>query len=411
MKRTLILLVILFIFYLVIQMIFNYVGPGHDIEYSVDGYSVHEVLTQHKKEDADNYYFEIKKDDIIFNFQIDNVRQGSKLVKDIEYFKNVNYECMIPILRIKGDYLNVVCKKDNVYYNYSDIKGKDPEVDDFAIKYDKTYENSSKSLKNNANLFVYNNLLEDHYMVLEYYKGIYIINTKDTYKRISLFKKETYAKPLATIVDNYYVVADYNEKYDFHKFNVIDLKTNGKSTIVSNNAISFNSYIEGVVDGEIYLFDKDNQKQYRINVDNETVIEIGNEKKGVQIYQNGEFKNMNVYEVTDKEVLFTNNTENTIDGKKYAKVDLVGSKTAGYYYIYDLNDNEYTVYRASVRNPKIKTYLFKTTSIDHVAYAGTYVYYLNDGKVYAYSNLGNRLILSYKDIKYNNDLKFFVYAG
>ena len=140
MKRTLILLIILFIFYLLIQVIFNYVGPGHDIEYKVNSYNIHEILTQHKKDEIDNYYFEISKDDIVFNFQIDNIRQGSKLIKEVKYFENSNYTCMIPILRIKGDYINVVCKKDGIYYNYSDIKGNDPEVDAFAKEYDHTYD-------------------------------------------------------------------------------------------------------------------------------------------------------------------------------------------------------------------------------------------------------------------------------
>ncbi len=408
MKRTLILLAILFGFYLLIQVIFNYVGPGHNIEYTVDGYNIHEVLTQHQKEEIDNYYFEITKGDIIFNFQIDNLRQGSKLIKDIEYFKNVNYECMIPILRIKGDYLNVVCKKDGIYYNYSDIKGNDPEVDNFAVKYDHTYENNDKVLKDNANLFVYNNLIKEHYIALEYYKGIYIINNKNGYKRISLFEKEVYNKPLSALVNNYYIVADYNQEYDFHKFVLVDLENSSKSEIISNPAISFNSYIEGVLDNSVYLFDRDNKKQYEINVKNKTVTEIGNENNGVQIYQNGKFKNTNVYEATDKEILFNTN-EKTVDGVDYAKVDLIGGDLSGYYYMYELNNGEYTVYRASARNLNIKTYLFKTSNINHIVYVGTNVYYLKNDKIYAYSNLGNHLILSYKDIMYNDDLKFYVY--
>lgn len=410
MKRTLILLIILFIFYLLLQVIFNYVGPGHDITYKVDGYSVKEILTQHQKEDVDNYYFEISKGDILFNYQIDNVRQGSKLVKDIEYFKNTNYECMIPVLRIKGNYVNVVCKKDGIYYNYSDIRGNDPEVDAFFEDYNRTYQNSDKILKDNANLFVYDNLIDNHYMVLEYYKGIYIINPKNTYKRISLFKKETYNKKLSILVDNYYMVADYNEEYDFHKFYLVDLETGSKSDIISNSSISFNSYIQGVVDHSVYLFDKDNQKQYEIDIKNKVVQEIGNVSKGIKIYQDGKFTNANAYEATEKELLFNKNN-NTLDNKTYTKIDLVGSKTAGYYYIYEAVNGEYRVYRASVRNSKIRTYLFTTTDINHIAYTGNYIYYLKNDKIYAYSNLGSRFILSYKDIMYNNDLKFYVYAN
>ena len=410
MRRTLILLLILFVFYLLIQMIFNYVGPGHDIDYKVSGYNVHEILTQHHKEDSDNYYFEITKDDTIFTYQIDNFRQGSKLVKKIKYFKNVNYECMIPILRVKEDYVNVVCKKDGIYYNYSDIKGNDPEVDQFASEYDNTYKNKNTVLKDNGSLFVYDNLVDDQYLVLEDYKGIYIINPSNVYRRVILFKKELYKKPIAALVGDYYIVADYDEKYDFHKFYLVDVKTGMKDTLISNSAISFNSYVEGVIDNSLYIFDKDNQKQYKIDVKDETVTEIGNAKTGIQIYQDGEFKDANVYEASEKEILFDSYTSKVVDDKTYAKVDLVGSKTAGYYYLYDLVDGEYDVYRTSVRNPKIKTYLFRTANINHIAYVGNYIYYLKGDKIYAYNNVGDHLILKYKDIMYNTDLKFYVYS-
>ena len=412
MKKTLYLLIVLFIFYLLIQIIFNYVGPGHNIQYKVDGFSINEILTQHKKNEIDGYHFEIKKDDLVFVYQIDNIRKGSKLIKDIAYFKNVNYECIRPILRIKGDYLNTICKKGDTYYNYSDIEGNDPEVDQFASKYDKVYKNSTKVLKDNTNLYVYDNLIENHYIALEYYKGVFVINPQNTYKRFSLFRKEKTGKKLSVLVNNYYLVADYNSDYEFHKFYLIDLEYLSKDEIISNSAISFNSYIQGVVDNSVYLFDKDNKKQYKINVKTNQVSEIGNESKGIKVYQNHEFVDSNVYEASEKELTFNKySTSNVLNNKEYTKIDLVGGEKTGYYYLYEKNGNNYNVYQVPVSNTSIKKYLFSIDDLNGVKYANNYVYYIKEAKLYAYGSFGTRLILNYNNFIYNKDLKYDVYVG
>ena len=77
--------------------------------------------------------------------------------------------------------------------------------------------------------------------------------------------------------------------------------------------------------------------------------------------------------------------------------------------MYEFKDGEYYVYTALARNPKIKKYLFKIKNINQVVYIDGYIYYLDNDKIYAYSNLGNRLILSYKDIIYNQQLKYYAY--
>ena len=59
MRKLLKLLLLLFIFYLLFQFIFNIFSTGYKIEYQVDEFEVTETITKKTKGEHDNYYFEI----------------------------------------------------------------------------------------------------------------------------------------------------------------------------------------------------------------------------------------------------------------------------------------------------------------------------------------------------------------
>ena len=62
------------------------------------------------------------------------------------------------------------------------------------------------------------------------------------------------------------MIADYDNKYEFNKFYLIDIKKGKKETITSNQSISIDSYVQGSYKNDIYLFDKNNKIQYQINI-------------------------------------------------------------------------------------------------------------------------------------------------
>lgn len=407
MKKILFLLLSLFLIYFVIQIAFSFVGNGHSIEYRVDSFNIKEILTQNKKNEIDNYYFEIEKDGSIFNYQVFKDKQGSKLIKDIEYFKNTNYECIAVIFRNKYFENQVICNKDNMNYYYMGIKGNDPEVDMFAKDYITENNSSDDVLKQNGNLFVYNNLNED-YVAIEYYKGIYIINRENKYKKVALFKNETYNRDLAILVQKYYLTADYNSEYDFHKFVMVDLETGKKESLTFNANISFNSYFQGVVDGKAYLIDKDNKKQYEIDIKDKRVFEIGNEQSGIKIYKNNEFVDGNIYDAINSNIIFS--LTDSIFNDVYSKVDLFGGSKSGLYFLFKQNGDKYSVYQSSVHNTNVITYLFDLVNINNLGYTKNGVYYINGNSIKYFDYIDGIVeIAKFNDLNYNSNLKLFVY--
>lgn len=417
MKKIVGLLVIFFTIYFCIQIGFKFLDKGHELEYTVNNdnkFDIKEVFTQNARNEKNNYYFEIKVNDSKFSFQtFEGLSKKSKVIKDIKYFKNTNYECILPIFVNDKFVTDIICKKGNSYYYYNSLKNSDPELDNFASQFNylDNYNDNNTVLKDNGNLFIYDNINKSHYVVLENYKGIYDINDRSSYKKIDLFSNETYKKEISALVRKYYITADYSKQYDFHEFKVVNLENYSTFKIISNNEISLNSYVQGVIGNSVYIFDKSNKIQYEVNVKTKKVIQLGNESIGIKYYENGKFINRNIYDTINEELLFNEyTTDNKLNNNSYARMDKVGNNLSGYYYVYEKVNNKYNVYRMDVQNTNDMIYLFQTDNIDNVYYNRNYVYF-NDGVYVKYfsEKTGVKTIAKYNDLEFNKDLKIYVY--
>lgn len=417
MKKIFSLLVFLFVVYFGIQVAFRYFDKGHTYEYTLNKdkkFEIKEILIQNIKNEKSNYYIEVKVDNIIFNVQSFDLHQrATGIIRDIKYFSNTNYTCILPLLSDDKILTDIICKKGDKYYYYNTLKGNDAELDNFANEnLDLTrFNDSSEVIKKENNISIYNNIPDEHYIAVDYFRGIYAINKQINYRRVETFGKEQYGREISTIVGKYYFVADYDQEYDFHIFKLVNLESYSISTITSDYEISLDSYIQGVVGNSVYLFDKVNKKQYKIDIKNKEVTQCGNEN-GIKIYKNGEFLDGNAYVATKENIIFDEyGTDNILNGTVYSKVVKSGNALSGYYYVYEKVNNSYNVYRASVQNTNILTYLFTTTDFKSIQYADDYVYFKDSGYIKYFSPLtGIKTLVFYKDMQFNNNLKFYIYV-
>ena len=398
-KTLLILLIILFSLKLIAH-IFN---KEHQVKYTIGNFEITENFTVEKKH---NYYFNIKSEDFKINFQIfKNYNKAKKVISKIEYYDEDGYKCILPIFKNNEILTDIMCVKDDTITYYHDMQNN--SVDKFAetlkkVGYNKNDYNDnapSKKLSNTQSLYE-RNLAPNHYLAIENYKGVTLIN--NTIKTIKLFESDTYKKPVSIFTDKYYVVADYNEKYSFKKFYTVNL-INGKITeIRSYNEISFDSIIEGAVNDDIYIFDKDAEIQYKLNIKDETIEKISDEIK----YYNGKWGTMALNEALSGKI-FDNYYSDKVVG--YDKVNKIGKKQ-GFYYLYKKDNNKYLVYRADVQNPKITTYLFTTTNPNSVIYLNDYIYFKNGTTIYYYTQKGVRKVIDNSELEFNDDISFGVYT-
>lgn len=408
MKRMFGLLLILLIGYFSFQLIFRFIDKGHTEEYNITTngqvFSIKEIYTVNTDED-DNYYLEIKVNDDTFDMQIyDNLNMSKRIITDIYYY-DADYKCILPVIN-KEKYGNVICKIDDTYYNYQDLKGKSESLDLF-VKNLNIDEKEQQELASKNKITVYDNLIDKHYIALETYKGITTINKKNmsTIVDINLFEKDIYIKDISCFIDKYYLVADYNKQTKFNEFKLVDITNNKVKTIKYDYDISLDSYILGTYENKVYLFDNSTKKEYEIDVKKETIIEVGNTNIGIKILVNGNFENINAYTVYQNKTTFTPyEVSYTFNNQNYDLVLKVGKEKSGYYYIFEKVGNTYKVYRSNIQNKINKTYLFETNSTE-LLYSKDSVYYLDGKTLKRYDNQGNKIVLEYSELEFNNNIK------
>ena len=259
------------------------------------------------------------------------------------------------------------------------------------------FKDSSEKKEYEVNNIYMDNIPEKHYLFVENYKGIVLINNEIS--TIKLFNNDVYTKELSTVVDKYYIVANYNEELTFKSFYLVNLINGKQREIRSVNAISFDSYIQGVVDDKVYLYDLDSQVQYKIDLETELVTKVAT-NSDIKYY-NGKWTTMTLKDAMDKKVFEPYSTNKF---KEYEKTDKLDN-----YYVYEKEGNYYNVYLISPNDLKQRTFIFKTSDISSVSYLNNYIYYKKDNAYYSYSTNGIRKIIENKEMTFNNSLKFGVY--
>ena len=412
-KKLLFLFIVLVVIYFSVQISINFLRHGHHVTYNLKDDDkkviVDEIYTKNVKNERDNYLLNIKVNNIEFSIQLfDDFKGHNYILKDIEYVEKDKYKCIYPIFKNKKQYTDFVCYDGSEYINYSIIKGENKDLDSYIkdVKiYSEIKDDSSIEPLDNINVFK-DNIVYKHYLSLEYYKGIYLINKKNS-KEISLFKKDIYTKNIHYYIDNYYLVADYDSDYTFNNIYLINIKDGRKTTVKNNKDISFDSYIMGDIDQEVYFLDKSNKKQYKISYKNKDIFLTSNNDE-VIIYKDNKEEKENIYNALEKKITF-NKYSYESTSKNYARIDKVGNKLSGYYYLYQKDKDTYKIYRSNIQDDSKLIYIADTSDIDNIVYIDDYIYFKYDDAIKYYNDkTGIKTVVKNSEFKYNKSLLFGV---
>jgi len=386
-------LIFVIILFLILRTIFYILDNNHETEYNIGNFDVKEKFEI--KNGKHIYSYRLKNEDFEITFDVDkNFNKSSKTLEDIKYFKNE--KCILPIFK-KGEIIyDVMCKNDDTVYFAHALTQKIPVKNVKKYKSEHFLDNAS-SKNYEANKIYKSNIPDNHYLFVENYKGIILIN--NDINTIKLFNNDVYKKELSTVVGKYYLVANYNNDLTFKSFYLVNLVNGKQKEIRSVNPISFDSYIQGVVDGDVYLYDLDNKVQYKIDLETELVTKVAG-NNNIKYYD-GKWTTMTLKEALDKKVFMPYNTTKFSNYEKADKLDK--------YYVYEKEGKYYNVYSISDSNKKQRTFLFKTSDLNSVTYLDGYIYFKKDNSYYYYSPKGIRKLIENSEMNFNDTLKFGVY--
>lgn len=405
MKRIAKLIFIIFIVILFFEFIAYVFKTSHNIQYEVkDGnnnFSVKEVYKNKK------YYFLIKNKNYRYSFEVsDEFHKRKRIITKIIDYKLKDMLCIYPVIEESND-TNIMCSKDNNIYSYTYYKS---DLKSFMeLLKDKGYKSNSWKDEDNhqtkmATLKIYNENINDNtYIFIYKYNGFYSIN-KNNNENIKLFKDDNYNNTLGTRAGRYYIVPNYDQKYDYKEFYVIDMKTNKVKTRTYKNEISKDSYVNGVIDNEIYIFDKDELKQYKIYKKGKKQKEVGNKEDGVLYYDLG-FKRKNAYTFRDEEMIFKTFKDYVSQISEKTSLKYITNNKDTYYFQDDSNN----IYYYNIHN-KQKVLLFNKKISDFILIENT-IYFISNDTFYSYSITdGLKKLVTYSELEFNPKNRIAIYS-
>ena len=421
MKKLFFTLIFLFFVYFALQALFYFFGPGHNVTYNIGNYEIKEEYINKKKDENQAYNFIITDTSDTTNNKfylqiLKNFENKSKIIKEIKSYKDKNIHCIIPIFTDDQALTDFVCLKDDgIIYNYRYLKETIAHNDnagntnieyvyDSLSKYLTKEDLGSQDVRNNIILYK-NNMQPNYYFSLASYKGLIYANpTKKSLYAKDIYARDVYDNYLSSYVDKYFITVNYDEQYGYSKIYIYDITNGEKKELSLSKNIEKNSYIQGIYQESLYIFDRDNKIQYKIDTQEQTILEVGNTNIGVTIYKNGNPERVSAYECATKDIVFEE--EQKVNGD-YIIVAKTKGKDTGYTYYAKNVGEENQVYRVNNFNKNQLTYLFNTKYINKIIVINEYIYFLEDGYIKYYSDLTGIRTLAYNsELNFNQNIEY-----
>ncbi len=344
-------------------IIYKYNFSNYSVEYKVNNYDIKTIYKDNR------LYYEI---DNKYNFDVYKNSYFKKyLISDIKVLEVSDYECILPV--IDGIDTYPLCYKDGNMISYY-------LIDNDAVNiYKKYYDN------NTLKVFDYYNNLSD-YSAIWNYKGYYILHGNNYYN-IELFKSDKYDNTLSFMYKDTIYTPNYEEDHTFSSLVSLNIKSRKTSKIELGYDIDYDSYIVGLYDDKIYLFDNKYSILYEFNPKKKKISIKGSNSKGYTKYEDGSEISCSKSEYKVNKIKYDNN-----------------------YSIYKYIKDDSGVYRMVNDNNSIRTYI-NYDDINIIYEVNNTIYYVYKDGIYKYNDInGNEKIVTYNELEFNKDNKIFMYS-
>lgn len=352
-SKILLFLTILFVIFLItIFKPYNYTKI-----YQIDDFNI--VESYYK--DNNYYKFFIEFNNIKYSYIISNKYMSKrKIIDNINIYNNELETCILPVSDRVSFY--PLCSKDDKIYSYNLSSIKDIYNYKEVNLINDNYNNIKINYLNNKNYLLYN------------YKGFELINNK---KEIKLFEKDIYNLNMVYQLDNYVIIPDYNSNYYFDNFYIINIENGKTNEMPLENKISFDSVFLGDYKRNIYILDKKEEKEYKIDIDK------------LKIYET-DFLILENNKLIKKNYKYIVNNNITFNKTNLYKYEIINNN------LYQNIDNNYI----KISNLDISRIIKEDNET---------VYYLTNDDLYMFNNtLGEVLLLTNFEWNFNNTNMIFI---
>ncbi len=333
-------------------------------------YKINDVLVKEKYDKnlkSYVYQFIYNDEDYVFALTKD-YSWKRKLVKKIDVLANDDETCLL----VKSNEINFypLCRDKNEQIAYLLVSDKMKENFSF-------WPSISYSDEVNYNdITIYNYFYHNYY--IWNYRGFDYLNTTSNTK-IELFDKDVYNPKLIVQTDDYLLVPDYNTNYYFNKVYIINALNGKVSSWDLSKDVYFDSMVLGIIGNEIYLLDKHENVEWKIDVAKKKMTNVGTLSKKGLFYDN-EWQKLSLNKIIEKK-----------EFKGLKAMDFV-------------NENGL---KAIIMDKTVK---IKNADVKIIRKTNESVYYLVDDVLYEYSfGNGEIKLLSKFEWNFNNQNTIFIF--
>lgn len=273
---------------MIIPIIYKMTIKHFEKKYQVDGYTIKEIFNIKNK--IHYYDYIITKGKEKYSYTIENsFHKKGNVIKEVKSYKEKNVQCILPMYKNDKE-LDLYCLLDKQQVSQEVLK----ENENYKKIVKKVKQSNIKVLKENTtkkeykNMIVYSkNIPEKEALIVWNYKGINVIRRGEETSQAFL-KDDLYDNIMATTTSRYFVLFENTSVNGIENIHIYDMENDKYSVWKLKEKFSKNSYINGVVNDLIYITDKENKKQFTMNVQKRQITEVGNEEKLFILFQNGE---------------------------------------------------------------------------------------------------------------------------
>lgn len=377
MSKVLPLIFFLLLLLVALQLVYSFFKTEHSVTYSIRKDDI--VFNIQEDFDNGNYYLRITDGDHVYHYENrTDFNKQEEVLDDIMVSDIDGYRCIYPIYQNvafnkTGSYNNISCSKDGVTYMGEALTNV-ISLDAFEeeIRSNNEYVYAGWDAKESPQSFILggyyyaDNLLQDFYVAVWNYRELINLSVDfQSYAEVS--DQDIYENEYGTLVGQYYVVPVPNDTATYKEFKVVDLLSNAVETYDFPDPVSTDSYVNGVVDDRLYLFDRSNLVQYEINPQDGTVTNTLN-GENARYYDGEVWSTKNVYEMKLSEIHFGRDLFAIPELQAYQPSEIVESSR--YYYLLvgnrvyklDKEDTSHPVVLLTLESPKelivVDDYLF-----------------------------------------------------
>lgn len=406
MKKMIRVIIVLGVLSLIYQFIINFFLTNKEYNYSIKNDENEFMITEnYKKKNGYNLYTFLIKDKeentFVYDYEGD-LNSQSRVIKDIEIYKNNNLYCIAPVFKDKK-IDNIICRYNNelVTYTYMQQIGNvevDGFINDLQTKYtvNTSYREMNSAKTDYGNISYYNDMDSNLYFSIWNYKNLYKINNNQA-DSIDLLKTDLYENEFSIACDKYYVVVNIDNGFNYYY--VANIKDGGKAEIYTNDEVSNNIYINGCYKSKVYLTDIINKKQYEIDAKHEKVTTLVSGK----YYDGVKLNTVDISTLVKEKRYFTDTILPEEITKQYGND--IKYANGNYYFI---NDNK--VYKVVGDNYNEKILLFVLGGAHELKALNNNIYVISGSTVYMYNNInGLKKVIEDRELIYNSKNIFNVY--